>query len=163
MDNNQEIKQELKEVAPLLASLRKPTPPEAPESYFVSFQESLIDKIRKEEVAMELQVVSPVLAQLKKPAMVEAPADYFSSFPDAIIKQVSKPATTEVSWRESLESAVANVLDRLFVPRLSVAFAGFATLFLVAVMFFWKVDQCASFECKLAEVTSEDLNQYIAA
>lgn len=88
MKNSKEIANELKELAPKLASLEKVNFHSAPENYFVNFKIEMLDKVKVCGVTEELKAVAPELAKLKKNALTEVPSNYFATFSADLLKKV---------------------------------------------------------------------------
>ncbi|MFN8286902.1 MAG: hypothetical protein U0V74_09135 [Chitinophagales bacterium] len=161
--------EELKVVAPALAKLKMQSAETAPSGYFNNFSATLLQKIRTDEYKEELAQVAPVMAQLQKPQTVVAPANYFNSLPQSLLQKALANERTEVApampqWLQSINAVLENVVAAVFKPRYAVAFSGTATMVIIAVMLFVKVEQqCTDAECKLASVSSAELDAYFDA
>jgi len=158
---------ELKEVAPELLRIEKKNTAEIPANYFKSFSADLMQKIRADEVAAELKEIAPTLSALEKENLLEVPANYFSAFPQQMMKRIAaeQKATavaTTPKWMEALNNALENISAVVFKPKYSFAFAGTAAVVIVGVMFFMKVEQqCTDLDCKMAQLSNEELNAYL--
>lgn len=158
-----EVKVELREVAPELARLNKRVATDMPADYFKGFSAKLIQTVRAAEVKNELLEIAPELAKLQKAAAYSVPAGYFESFAGGILQQLSaeKPkASPGVSIFDSIET----FLGRVFKPKYSVAFSGFATLVIVGMLVFMKPEPaCADtdVECRIARLSNADINAYL--
>lgn len=157
--------QELNELAPALAALNKGLVKEVPATYFSSFSGELIKKIRANEVAAELSAVAPQLSKLEKVNALQVPANYFSAFPQKMAKQVrvkQKAGSSVVSgWVASLNNMLDGVVEVIFKPKYSVAFAGFTTMLIIGVMMFMKIEQCNDLECRFAMLSNDEINNYL--
>lgn len=159
------VQQELKEFAPGLADLEKPFAMETPAGYFSNFSHQLVKKIRAKEVALELAEIAPIFSKLEKVNALQVPADYFSAFPGRMLKQVrvqQKAGPSIISqWIESANNLLDDIAAAIFKPKYSVAFAGFATMIIIGVMMLIKVQQCNDLECKLAQLSTDEINNYL--
>ncbi|MBL0310307.1 MAG: hypothetical protein IPP77_11725 [Bacteroidetes bacterium] len=168
MKSSEEILKELKEVAPGLAKLDKSSVGEVPVDYFKSFAVDMMKKIRAEEVAAELSSVAPELARLGKTSVLEAPpAAYFQSVPSSVLQRIKSEEkikeTSPNGWMVSINVFFDRIADSIFKPKYSVAFAGFATMIILAVMMLIKVeDQCKDVDCQMAQISNAELNSYFA-
>lgn len=161
------VKTELETIAPVLAGAGKKEMAEVPSGYFKSFPLELLNRIRAEEVARELQQTAPILSGLQKPVLPEVPADYFSSFPTKMMQQVAvaqktTPRTTMPQWIETINQGLEKLLSVVFKPKYSFAFAATASVIILSAVFLLKVQQnCADIECKMAQLSDEELNSYL--
>lgn len=154
-----------RQVERLQAVLKKTTAatPPVPEQYFNTFATTLLQKIKAEEAAAELQEIAPMLNRLTKTYSPPVPADYFANFPAQMLQRVQPPAAPALpAWLQGLNNLLENALAPLFKPRYALAFAGTASVLLMAAMFFIKVQQCTDLECKMAAITNEELDAYFA-
>ncbi len=160
--------EELKALAPALAKLKKDASVTPPAGYFNSFSAELLQKIRVNEFKEELAEVAPVMAQLQKPATLNAPANYFNALPQSLLQKAlqlekAKAEPAMPKWLQSINAVLEEVVNAVFKPRYAVAFAGTATMVIVAVMLFVKVEQqCTDAECKLASVSTAELDAYFS-
>lgn len=166
MKNREEILKELKEIAPELARLENKPASDVPASYFKAFPEDLMKKIRTNEIAAELSSIAPELGKLERVNAFDVPSSsYFQSLPEAVLQRikVSEKArnTTSKGWMISLNVYFDRIAGIIFKPKYSVAFAGFATVVILAIMLVVKVEeQCADLDCRMAQISSEELNTY---
>jgi hypothetical protein len=160
-----DVKQELQVLAPSLLKLEKPLNAEIPAAYFTGFKSRLLDKVRADEVAKELAVVAPRLSVLEKVNVFEAPVNYFNSFPERVLGdiQAQKQAvvTDTRSWVDGLNEMLDGLISVVFKPKYSMAFAGFATVAIMAVFTFVKVQQCDDLDCRFAQLSNEEINSYL--
>ncbi len=161
MKPTKDIENELKSVAPLLVGLHKPEAKTAPDGYFTQFNAKFMQQI----VAEENKALAPILASLNKPTAPQVSVVYFQHFADQLtgkIKAEEKKATLSASpsWQDSLNAFIEEKLAFLFRPQLAMAFAGTFSVFFVAVMFVTKVDQCSDIDCKMAALSTNDLDKY---
>jgi hypothetical protein len=158
-----EVKAELKAAAPRLAVLNKPATAQAPAMYFSGLSAQLIEKIRSSEVARELAEVAPTLSSLEKINTAQVPADYFKSLPEQLLSKIhnSRQPVVEQGAIASLNNLFDRWINLVFRPKYTVAFAGFATTLLVAVMMFMKVEQCDDLDCRFAQLSNEEINNYL--
>ncbi len=161
------VKQELKSVAPELLKIEKRNTVEVPTGYFNFFSGDLIKKIRTNEVAAELKEIAPTLSQAEKISPLEVPANYFNAFPQQMKKRIAveQKATAVLSkpkWTEALNNLLENISAVVFKPKYSFAFAGMASILIVAVMMLMRVEQqCNDLDCKMASISDEELNTYL--
>jgi hypothetical protein len=160
-----DVKQELLALAPTLLKLQKPANPDVPAAYFTGFSTKLIQQVRAHEVAKELASVAPSLSALNKINTLEAPAGYFSSFADRIwgdvVAQSQPQKADSAKWLEGLNVFLDGVVNAVFKPKYSFAFAGMATTIILGVLMFVKVQQCDDLDCKFAQLSTEDINSYL--
>jgi hypothetical protein len=161
MKPTKDIENELKSVAPSLVGLHKPEAKTAPDGYFTQFNAKLMQQI----VTEENKAVAPILAQLNKPAAPPVSEVYFQQFADhlsAKIKAEEKQSVlnTSPSWQDTLNAFIDKKLSFLFRPQLTTAFAGTLSVLFVAAMFVTKVDQCTDFDCKMAALSTKELDKY---
>ena len=160
-----DVKQELGALAPSLLNVQKPLNAELPAAYFIDFKSRLLDKVRADEVAKELAVIAPRLSVLEKVNTLQAPANYFNAFPDRVLADIHAhriAAVTDTrSWIDSVNELLDVVIRAVFKPKYAVAFAGVATTVIMAVFMFVKVQQCDDLECKFAQLSNEEINNYL--
>jgi len=161
MKPTKDIENELKSAAPSLVGLHKPEATTAPDGYFAQFQ----SKIMRQIVAEENKEIAPVLAQLKKPSAPQISDAYFQQFAESMatkIKAEQKQSTQQnsPSWQDSINAFLEEKLGFLFRPNLAVAFAGTLSMLFVAVLFVTKIDQCTDFDCKMAALSTTELDNY---
>ncbi|MDB5283981.1 MAG: hypothetical protein JWO06_3056 [Bacteroidota bacterium] len=157
---------ELRSVAPGLSKIEKQAAAEMPANYFTDFSSQLLNKIRANEVATELAVVAPSLAGIEKVNALQIPANYFSSFPERMLKlvQAEQMETAPTSARLSINK----ILDRIIVvvsrPKYSAAFAGLASVLIIAVMMLLKTqanDPDTQLNAQLAALSTEEISSYL--
>lgn len=161
------VQQELKEVAPVLLNVERKPAVEVPIGYFTSFSKDLVKQIRGNEVQEELSALAPALSAIDKQNTLNVPANYFAQFPGQLMQQIKttegvaeKAAVPE--WMQRVNIILENITAVIFKPKYSVGFAGLATMIIVTVMFSLKVEQqCADLECKMAQLTTEELSAYL--
>ena len=160
-----DVKQELLALAPSLLKLQKTANPEVPAAYFAGFSGRLLQQVRANEVAKELAAVAPRLSALSKANTLEAPADYFSSFADRVLGDVTaqtlSPTADSSKWLEGLNIFLDGIINTVFKPRYTFAFAGMATTVILGVLMFVRVQQCNDLDCKFAQLSTEDINTYL--
>lgn len=165
--NINEVNAELSNVAPVLAKAGKKEQVEVPTGYFKSFPLELLNKIRAEEAASELQAVAPMLSGLQKPALPEVPSNYFALFPTQMVRQIAvaqKPTqTTDMpQWLSAINRSIERVTTTIFKPKYSFAFAATASVIIVSAVLMLKVQQnCADIDCKMAQLSDQELNTYL--
>lgn len=166
MKNREEILNELKEIAPELARLEKKPASDVPANYFKAFPADLMKKIRANELATELSSIAPELSKLERVNVFEAPSSrYFQALPETILQRVKISGKTNTAspngWIISLNVYFDRIAGFIFKPKYSVAFAGFATVMILAVMLVMKVEEeCLDVECRMAQISTEELNNY---
>jgi hypothetical protein len=160
-----DAKQELQVLAPSLLKIEKPLNAELPAAYFTDFKSKLLDKVRAEEVAKELAVIAPRLSVLEKVNTLEAPVNYFNSFPQRVLLDIQArqqaPVRSAKNWIDGLNEMLDSVINVIFKPKYSMAFAGFATMGIMAVFMFVKVQQCNDLDCRFAQLSTDEINNYL--
>ena len=160
-----DVKQELQVLAPTLLKVQKPLQVEAPAAYFADFSSRLLNKVRADEVAKELATIAPRLSVLEKVNTLQAPANYFSAFPDRVLRDIQAQQKEVVvdgrSWIDSLNGFLDGVIGVVFKPKYSLAFAGMATMLIMGVLMFVKVEQCNDLECRFAQLSTNEINDYL--
>ena len=160
-----DVKQELQVLAPSLLMLQKPLNAEMPAAYFSDFKSSLLNKVRKDEVAKELAMVAPRLSTLEKENVLEAPVNYFNAFPQRVLLDIRArevaPSGSSKNWVDGLNDALDGIINVIFKPKYSVAFAGFATVVIMAVFMFVKVEQGSDLESRFAQLSNDEINNYL--
>jgi hypothetical protein len=161
-----DVKAELNVLAPELSKIKAVvSEEEVPATYFSSFSEKLLTQIRLNESVNELHEIAPELAKLEKVNAFEVPANYFNALPQQIlgrVQQQSKAAVPASSgWVRSLNELLDKIGGFVFQPKYSVAFAGVATSVIMVAMLFSKTQQCNDFDCKLAQLSNDEINNYI--
>jgi len=160
-----EVKAELRVLAPELSRLNKPVAAEVPAAYFTGLSGKLIDKIRSIEASQELAEIAPALSKLEKVNAIAVPANYFKSLPQQVINKVHEQKVALEPAAPGLMDSVNSLFDRwigiLFKPKYTVAFAGIATTMIVAVMMFMKVEQCDDLDCRFAQLSTDEINNYL--
>lgn len=87
MKIDKDIRKELEEIAPVLASLDKTNFYQVEESYFENSTGMIMESVERHSEAIE--ELSPVLSLLQKQELYEAPAySYFESFSDKMIAEI---------------------------------------------------------------------------
>jgi hypothetical protein len=95
MKTDKNIETELREIAPVLASLKKSKIEQIPAFYFSAVKENVLAKVRENEVSAELANIAPTLSALPKLQSAKVPANYFKTLPNkvfATIQQTEKTA-----------------------------------------------------------------------
>ena len=160
-----DFKQELQVLAPTLLKVSKPANAEAPAVYFSDFKSRMLTKVRADEVAKELATVAPRLSVIEKINTLQAPVNYFNAFPERVLRDIQAGQQTVVSegrsWMDSLNEFLDGVIGVVFKPKYSMAFAGMATMVVMGMLMFVKVQQCDDLECKFAQLSTEDINNYL--
>ena len=160
-----DVKQELQALAPSLLKLPKPLNAEMPATYFSDFKSNLLNKVRADEVAKELAAIAPRLSVLEKVNILEVPANYFNAFPERVLGDIHAQRQAALvdtrSWMDSLNEMLDGVINVIFKPKYSLAFAGFSTIAIMAVLMFVKVQQCDDLECKFAQLSTDEINNYL--
>lgn len=158
--------QELSSVAPSLLSIEKKNTAEVPAGYFNTFSAGLMKKIRANEIADELSAIAPTLSATQKKNTLQVPANYFAQFPQQMMQRIAQqqkaaePAMPE--WMQAINVVLERITTVVFKPKYSFAFAGTATILIMAVMMFVQVQQqCADVDCKMAALTDDELNAFL--
>lgn len=160
----QTVAEELKTLAPGLARLESKTVHEVPSGFFEKFSLQMLRKVQQEELAE----TAPALASLQKVNTQQVPTAYFSTFPKQMMQRIAaeqKGAAVSVApaWLLKVNAAVEDVIAIFFRPKYTVAFAGIASMLVIGVMFFAEVEkQCSDLDCKMAQLTNEELDAYLA-
>lgn len=97
MKNNNERFEELKEIAPKLASLEVCNSFDVPENYFAQLPMQLLHKIKEEELweATPEPTLSPLLQSLKNKQSLSIPQNYFQTSAAQIINTIRSEQVTE--------------------------------------------------------------------
>lgn len=160
-----DVKQELQVLAPALSKLAKPANAEVPAAYFSALSGSIIKQVRANEVATELAAIAPQLSALNKVNIFDAPVGYFSSFADRTLNNINaqeQPQAAESGkWMEGLNVFLDGIISAVFKPKYTFAFAGLTTTVILGVLMFVKVQQCDDLDCKFAQLSTEDINNYL--
>lgn len=160
-----DAKQELQVLAPALAKLKKPVNAEAPAAYFSGFSAGLLQQVRAEEAAKELAVVAPKLAALQKVNTLHAPANYFNTFADRVVADVNAQVDTSVArpnqWLDGLNIFLDGIVNAVFKPKYTIAFAGMATTLILGVLMFVKVQQTDDLDSRFAQLSTADIDNYL--
>ena len=84
MDSRLTILEELKQISPLVAGIGPVNPYHAPEGYFSSFAQQLMERIRINslDAKQELESLSPLLSSISKQVPYELPENYFTDLSD---------------------------------------------------------------------------------
>ncbi len=160
------VAEELNTIAPVLAKLEKKNLVEVPANYFTILSVDLLKKVRTNEVVDELKAIAPALSQLEKKNAFEVSNNYFSDFPEQMMKQIRLESKTQTStetpkWLISLNNVLENIVQVIFKPKYTLAFAGTAATVLIGIMMFAKVEQCNELDCKMASLTDSEINSYL--
>ncbi len=164
-----EEQEELKAVAPALSKLKKQTEAALPAGYFSHFSSRILAQIQQHESAAELKEIAPVLSSLQKVNAYHAPDGYFNTFSSQLLKQTLAQNTASKSafpaWFESINAKLDQVIDAIFKPRYTFAFAGSAAAMIMMWILFIQVEpvaQCPKDDllCQLDKVSDADLDAY---
>ncbi|MFN8278390.1 MAG: hypothetical protein U0T84_12980 [Chitinophagales bacterium] len=133
------IAEELKAVAPLLASRLRPHY-QAPEGYFAAQREQLLLRIRKEEVADELAAFRQ-LAALDKGAQDAVPKGYFEGVAPAVMQRIHQSEKkAQPQWQQVLKQRLQQLTDAiqhgLYQPRLALVAAAFTGVIMAGSVFY---------------------------
>ncbi len=160
-----DAKQELYALAPSLSKLTKPLSVEMPAAYFSDFSSRLLQQVRADEAAKELAVIAPKLSVLQKVNTLEAPANYFSTFAERAWSNVNAEAAVVVSGPaklvDSLNAFLDGIINAVFKPKYSFAFAGLTTTIILGVLMFVKVQQYDDLDSKFAQLSTDEINNYL--
>lgn len=97
METRNDILNELKAIAPRLASIEKKNLYEAPEGYFERFRSEILEQVKMNPVQSELKNVAPSLLNIEKKT-AGVPEGYFNTFSADLLKKIrSNETTTELS------------------------------------------------------------------
>ena len=91
METRDDILNELKAIAPRLASLAKTNPYSLPDNYFLNFGKAMLEHVKLNEAGAELKALAPELAKIAKPSgfvTAEMEATYFNSFPLQLMQKI---------------------------------------------------------------------------
>ena len=160
-----DAKQELQVLAPALAKLKKPVNAEVRATYFTDFTSKLLQQVRADEVARELATVAPRLATLQKLNTVEVPANYFSSFADRamgnVTAEVEGPVVRPNQLLDGLNVFLDGIINAVFKPKYTIAFAGIATTLILGVLMFVKVQQSDDLDSRFAQLSTAEIDNYL--
>ncbi len=97
METRNDILNELKAIAPRLASIEKKNLYEAPEGYFERFRSDILEQVKMNPVQSELKNVAPSLLNIEKKTAA-IPDGYFNTFSADLLKKIrSNETATELS------------------------------------------------------------------
>ena len=147
MKKDKNIQEELKEIAPFLASLEKKNNFQVPEGYFEQNPQALIEIIKAEESAKKIAKLAG-----RKTSM-PVPEGYFESLPAAILSNVN--STREVKIISIQRSSTWKQL-------LQVAAAVAALVIIGLPLLKQQTIKQDSVEVALHKVSDEDLSAYVA-
>jgi len=84
MDSRLTILEELKQISPLVAGIQPIAPYRAPDGYFESFAQKLMERIKVTPISAkaELESLSPLLSSISKHVPYELPGNYFNELSD---------------------------------------------------------------------------------
>lgn len=138
MKISNDIREELSQIAPVLASVKKPDNGTVPADYFGGLNETLLQKIRKEEMFAELRGISPVLSSLSKAQTQHVPARFFKEFPDKVFATIQKrEKLVKKRVQSTLWESIADWLENtLFTPRYSMALTTIVSTILLSGIYF---------------------------
>ncbi len=127
MNRKEEIRNELEQIAPYLASLNLRPAFKVPKGYFGELPDSILES------------VSP-LAELKKEQTFKVPQNYFESLPDLVLAKVAPEEEITVTAPVSSPSTnwlddIINSVALLFQPRYALRLATVAILLVGGVLF----------------------------
>ncbi|MFN2438771.1 MAG: hypothetical protein ABR503_06190, partial [Chitinophagaceae bacterium] len=96
---------EMKELSPMLASIKKEMPYSLPENYFSTLYNDVPVLIRDEELPA-------LLGNHNKSMPYEVPANYFASLPNFILSKINKPVAKVISIKRNnwMKMAVAAII-----------------------------------------------------
>lgn len=116
---------------------------------------------RKKEIQEELKGLSPFLSKMKeKEEAMDVPTGYFDQLPEAIFRRLNleEPvAEPQISWLDQLIGQIR----WLFQARPALALASIAILIAIGITFL-RTDQPINTEQLLADMSTEEINTYIA-
>ena len=125
MDKENNINDELRDLAPYLFKLGKQNPFVVPGNYFEQLPSLIQNKIKQEEV------FAPILSEIKKENPFQVPQNYFHSLPTIIQERITNE-------KESWWTQYLNLLRQVFLnPRLTLALGIVVILVTVGVNKFY--------------------------
>jgi hypothetical protein len=156
-----DIENELKTIAPTLAELNKPEVAQTPDGYFAKFSANMMQQL----VADENKAVAPVLASLAKPTVPPVSEVYFQQFADNLLTKIKieeqqVAQLNSPTWQDKINSFIEENFSFLFRPQATMAFAGTFSVLFIAILFVSKVEQCTDFDCKMAALSTADIDKY---
>jgi hypothetical protein len=109
-----EANEELKTIAPSLASLSKQLPFSKPKEYFEELSENVVAGIQAIDfVKEELENTSPLLNAVKKKNVYSVPSEYFNAFPNSVLSKINQTSgglVVTISFQRKLFRLAAAVI-----------------------------------------------------
>ena len=155
------------ELSSLLSSIKKKELYSAPPlSYFGSFSDELIEKVRTEEVAEELSYALPILAHVTKKESYKVPSAYFASFPERILKLVKRESIESPveHWSNVWSEITEKILGLISRPGYAFAMASVVSAIVCTGLVFNTQNSLSSDEkifAQMQQIPDADLHHYI--
>ncbi len=128
MKTENNIREELKHIAPVLANVEKPENDAIPAAFFSALNENVMSTIRVAEKQKELQPVAPLLASLEKNKMAVVSDAFFTQMQAKTWKQIQSQSSTTKKQVSEKTNALDRLLDLLFRPSFAMGSAAFCAL-----------------------------------
>lgn len=162
MKTENTIREELKHIAPVLASVEKPQNETIPADFFSVLNERVINAIRLEEKQNELLPIAPVLANLQKQAAPRVSEDFFAQMQTNTWKQIQAKTTNKRTVADT-SSALDRLLDLLFKPSFALGFAVCCALVFCSTVFLSNDNTLSSTTIASAQqLSNSEIQAYIA-
>ena len=166
MKTDKNIGTELNEIAPVLASLKKPKSEDISAFYFSSVKENVLAKVRQNEIFAELESIAPTLSVLVKPQLGKVPANYFKTLPNILFETIQQTKKSAISTEKpNFFGQISIWIESVFaLPQLQMILATVIAVFIITGVY-----SSFSTEAKnsqlLAEakasLTQEDIQLYL--
>lgn len=95
MKLSEDILNELKAIAPLLAAVERVNHFHVPENYFTTFGKKILETVRLTEAKQELNELAPQLSKLLSDESPKAPAGYFQNFSARLLQKIRTEEITD--------------------------------------------------------------------
>ncbi len=135
MKTENNIREELKHIAPVLANVEKPENDAIPAAFFSALNENVMSTIRVAEKQKELQPVAPLLASLEKNKMAVVSDAFFTQMQAKTWKQIQSQSSTTKKQVSEKTNALDRLLDLLFRPSFAMGSAAFCALVFCGTLF----------------------------
>jgi hypothetical protein len=163
MKTENTIREELKHIAPVLASVEKPLNDAVPTTFFSAVNENVMNAIRETEKQKELQPIAPLLASLQKQETANVSDTFFAQMQANTWKQIQNQSTSAKKQVSEQSSVLDRLLDLLFRPSFAMGFAAFCALIFCGT-FFLSNNSTQNYAAiaSAQQLTNSEIQSYIA-
>jgi hypothetical protein len=163
MKTENTIREELKHIAPVLASVEKPFNDEVPATFFSAMNENVMSAIHAAERQKELRPVAPLLAALEKKKTEVVSDVFFAQMQAKTWKQIQSQSTNAKKQVSEKANALDRLLDLLFKPSFAMGFAAFCALIFCGTFFLSNNSTQENTTIASAQqLTNSEIQSYIA-